>query len=84
MSWRCHTLGDELHHYGWNRCNSPCHGPDRSHLIVPGFRSLRVHVLNVADDPRRPQLEKVIEPEEIVSATGFKVGGGPRQNVERF
>ena len=29
------NVGDELHHYGWNRCSSACHGPDRSHLIVP-------------------------------------------------
>ena len=33
------NTGDELHHYGWNRCSSACHGPDRSHLIVPGFGS---------------------------------------------
>jgi selenium-binding protein 1 len=32
------TTGDELHHFGWNRCSSACHGPDRSHLIVPGVR----------------------------------------------
>ena len=65
------NVGDELHHYGWNRCSSACHGPDRSHLIVPGFRSSRVHILNVADDPRKPTIEKVIEPEEIVGATGL-------------
>ncbi|MGH2751213.1 MAG: selenium-binding protein SBP56-related protein [Actinomycetota bacterium] len=65
------NVGDELHHYGWNRCSSACHGPDRSHLIVPGFRSSRIHVVNVADDPRRPRVEKVIEPEEIVEATGL-------------
>jgi methanethiol oxidase len=65
------NVGDELHHYGWNRCSSACHGPDRSHLIVPGFRSSRIHVVNVADDPRRPRLEKVIEPEEVVRATGL-------------
>jgi len=29
------NAGDELHHFGWNRCSSACHGPDRSHLIVP-------------------------------------------------
>ena len=34
-------VGDELHHFGWNRCSSACHGPDRSHLIIPGFRSSR-------------------------------------------
>jgi selenium-binding protein 1 len=33
------NVGDELHHFGWNRCSSACHGPDRSHLVVPGFRS---------------------------------------------
>ena len=63
--------GDELHHYGWNRCSSACHGPDRSHLIVPGFRSSRIHVVNVADDPRRPRIKKVIEPEELIGRTGL-------------
>ena len=56
------NVGDELHHFGWNRCSSACHGPERSHLVVPGFRSSRIHVLNVADDPRAPRIEKVIEP----------------------
>jgi selenium-binding protein 1 len=65
------NVGDELHHYGWNRCSSACHGPDRSHLIMPGFRSSRVHVVNVADDPRRPAIEKVIEPAELIGATGL-------------
>src|SRR6478736_2895527 len=64
-------VGDELHHFGWNRCSSACHGPDRSHLIVPGFRSSRIHVLNVADEPRRPRIERVIERDELVSATGY-------------
>src|SRR3954468_22402079 len=27
------NVGDELHHFGWNRCSSACHGPDRSHLV---------------------------------------------------
>ena len=65
------NVGDELHHYGWNRCSSACHGPDRSHLIVPGFRSSRVHIVNVSDDPRKPTIEKVIEPEEIIGETGL-------------
>ncbi len=65
------NVGDEFHHFGWNRCSSACHGPDRSHLIVPGFRSSRVHIVNVADDPRRPRIEKVIEPDEIVRQTGY-------------
>jgi methanethiol oxidase len=65
------SVGDELHHFGWNRCSSACHGPDRSHLIVPGFRSSRIHVVNVADDPRRPRIEKVIEPEQLIAQTGL-------------
>ena len=65
------NVGDELHHFGWNRCSSACHGPDRSHLIVPGFRSSRFHFVNVKDDPRKPFIEKVIEPEEIVAKTGY-------------
>jgi selenium-binding protein 1 len=65
------NVGDELHHFGWNRCSSACHGPDRSHLIVPGFRSSRLHILDVASDPRRPRIEKVIEREELLEATGY-------------
>jgi selenium-binding protein 1 len=63
--------GDELHHFGWNRCSSACHGPDRTHLVVPGFTSSRIYVLNVADDPRAPRIEKVIEPAEVVEKTGL-------------
>ena len=65
------NVGDELHHFGWNRCSSACHGPDRSHLIVPGFRSSRIHIVNVEDDPRRPRIEKVVEPEELLAKTGY-------------
>ena len=65
------NVGDELHHFGWNRCSSACHGPDRSRLIVPGFRSSRIYIVNVADDPRKPYIEKVIEPEEVVAKTGY-------------
>jgi selenium-binding protein 1 len=65
------NVGDELHHFGWNRCSSACGGPDRSHLIVPGFRSSRIHVVNVADDARRPRIETVIEPAELVEKTGY-------------
>jgi methanethiol oxidase len=65
------NVGDELHHFGWNRCSSACHGPDRSHLIVPGFRSSRIHVLDVSTDPRAPRIEKVIEPDELVAKTGY-------------
>ncbi|MFB6185425.1 MAG: selenium-binding protein SBP56-related protein, partial [Halobacteriaceae archaeon] len=40
--------GDELHHFGWNACSSSCHigGLERRHLIVPGQRSSRIHVID--------------------------------------
>ncbi|AEH36230.1 selenium-binding protein SBP56-related protein [Halopiger xanaduensis] len=58
--------GDELHHFGWNACSSSCHmeGLERRHLIVPGQRSSRIHVIDAADR-RNPELETVIEPEEV-------------------
>src|SRR5438045_3774117 len=65
------NAGDELHHFGWNRCSSACHGPDRSHLVIPGFRSSRFFIVNVADDPRRPRIEKVIEPADVIRETGY-------------
>ncbi|MFC7154782.1 selenium-binding protein SBP56-related protein [Halomarina halobia] len=58
--------GDELHHFGWNACSSSCHveGLERQHLIVPGQRSSRLHVVDTKDR-RNPELVKVIEPEEV-------------------
>ncbi|WP_137291241.1 selenium-binding protein SBP56-related protein [Natronorubrum halophilum] len=58
--------GDELHHFGWNACSSSCHmdGLERRHLIVPGQRSSRIHVIDTKDR-RNPELVEVIEPEEI-------------------
>lgn len=64
------TVGDELHHYGWNACSSACHSTiEREALIVPGFRSSRIHILDVSD-PRKPDVTKVIEPKELVEASG--------------
>jgi selenium-binding protein 1 len=67
------NTGDELHHYGWQVCSSACHSSslERRHLVVPGFRSSRVHIVDVATDPRAPRLERVIEPEEIIGKTGL-------------
>ncbi len=58
--------GDELHHFGWNACSSSCHvgGLERRHLIVPGQRSSRFHVIDT-EDRRNPEMTKVIEPEEV-------------------
>src|SRR5262245_48930655 len=59
------SVGDELHHFGWNACAS-CHGQRaRRYLIIPGLVSGRIHVVDTAD-PKAPKLTKVIEPKEIV------------------
>ena len=66
------NLGDELHHFGWNACSS-CHGDasaERRFLVVPGFKSSRIHIIDTAD-PRQPKLHKMIEPEEVVGKTGL-------------
>jgi selenium-binding protein 1 len=67
------NVGDELHHYGWQACSSAhgCNHIGRDHLVVPGFRSSRVHIINVSADPRKPEIAKVIEPEEIIRKTGY-------------
>ena len=68
-------IGDELHHFGWNACSSalcpwaPHPHVERRHLLVPGLRSSRIHVLDVKDDPRAPSLVKVIEADEIARNT---------------
>ena len=65
------NVGDELHHYGWQVCSSACHTTiQREHMIVPGFRSSRIHIVNVSD-PRRPQIAKVLEPDEVKRKTGY-------------
>lgn len=66
-----HT-GDELHHFGWNACSS-CHtdaSKSRRYLIVPGFRSGRIHIVDTADT-RAPRLHKILEPEDVVRKTGL-------------
>ncbi len=62
--------GDELHHYGWNACSS-CHGErHRRYLIVPGFASSNVHIID-ALDPKNLKLEKTISGEEIAQKTNL-------------
>jgi selenium-binding protein 1 len=58
--------GDELHHFGWNACSSSCNveGLERRHLVVPGNRSSRLHVVDTADR-ENPEMVEVIEPEEV-------------------
>lgn len=60
-------LGDELHHTGWNACSS-CYGDatrSRSRLIVPALGSSRIYVVDTATNPRKPKIDKVIEPWEL-------------------
>jgi selenium-binding protein 1 len=66
------NAGDELHHFGWNACSS-CHtdsSKSRRYLIVPGFRSSRIHIIDT-ENPRAPKLYKVIEPDEIKAKTNL-------------
>jgi methanethiol oxidase len=68
---------NELHHFGWNACSSclcpyaPHAHAERRYLVVPGTSSSRIHVLDTKPDPRRPELVKVIEPEEVMRKTGY-------------
>src|ERR671925_784760 len=73
------TGGNELHHFGWNACSSALchegHGHDgaleRRYLIAPGVRSSRTYVLDTKPDPRRPQVVRTIEAEELAAKDGY-------------
>ena len=65
------NVGDELHHFGFNACSSACHSQlSRDTLVVPGFRSSRIHLLDITD-PRKPTIKHVIEGEEIKEKLGL-------------
>ena len=70
-------FGDELHHFGWNACSSalcpyaPHPHVERRYLVVPGLRSSRIHIIDTKPDPRKPQIVKVIEPEEVFARTNY-------------
>jgi methanethiol oxidase len=69
--------GDELHHFGWNACSSclcpyaPHAHMERRYLIVPGIHSSRIHILDTKQNPRKPEIVKVIEPETMAQRTGY-------------
>src|SRR3954451_23097371 len=71
------NVGDELHHFGWNACSSalcpwaPHPHVERRYLLIPGLRSSRIHVVDVKEDPHKPTLKKVIEPEEIAGKASY-------------
>lgn len=59
--------GDELHHFGWNACSSCIVQSENSRrfLIVPGFNSSRIYILDTMNQ-KSPTIYKIIEPEEII------------------
>src|SRR5499427_6478638 len=69
--------GDEFHHFGWNACssclcpNAPHPHVERRYLVVPGLRSSRIYILDTKPDPRKPQIVKVIEPQDLAEKTGY-------------
>ncbi|MGH3620754.1 MAG: selenium-binding protein SBP56-related protein, partial [Sciscionella sp.] len=72
------TLGDELHHFGWNACSSAfaheghdMSGLRRRYLLLPGLRSSNVHIYDTQPDPRSPTLVKTITAEELASKAGY-------------
>ncbi|KAJ8713387.1 hypothetical protein PYW07_013757 [Mythimna separata] len=68
---RTHTgsVGDELHHSGWNVCSSCYDDPSlkRDLLILPALSSAKVFVVDVGSDPRKPKMHKVIDGSEMRS-----------------
>ncbi|MGY1697681.1 selenium-binding protein SBP56-related protein [Geodermatophilus sp. SYSU D00814] len=74
------TVGDELHHFGWNACSSALQheghdtghdGLQRRYLLLPGLRSSNVHVYDTHPDPRSPRLHKTIAAEELAGKAGY-------------
>jgi len=71
------TVGDELHHSGWNACSSalcpyaPHPHVERRYLMLPALRSSRIFLFDVKPDPRAPKLHRVIEAEEIALRAGY-------------
>jgi selenium-binding protein 1 len=72
------TLGDELHHFGWNACSSAfahaghhVDGLQRRYLLLPGLRSSRVHVFDTYPDPAQPRLVRSIDAAELAAKAGY-------------
>ena len=72
------TVGDELHHFGWNACSSALaheghsvSGLERRYLLLPGLRSSNVHVYDTHPDPANPTLVKTIDAKELASKAGY-------------
>lgn len=70
-------VGDELHHFGWNACSAalcptmPHPHVERRYLLIPGLRSSRIYVVDTKPDPRQPRIVKTLEPEEVMTKSGY-------------
>jgi selenium-binding protein 1 len=78
VGWReLPYAGDELHHFGWNACSSAlCPGSphphvERRYLVVPGLRSSRIYIIDVKNDPLKPEIIKILEPDELAKRAGY-------------
>ena len=45
--------------------------PGAALLIIPGFRSSRIYVIDTKPDPTGAKIHKIIEPEEVFAKTGY-------------
>ncbi|WP_322488633.1 selenium-binding protein SBP56-related protein [Chloroflexus sp.] len=69
--------GGELHHFGWNACssmlcpNAPHPHVERRYLVVPDIRSSHITILDIKEQPTKPQVVKVIESGELFERTGY-------------
>jgi selenium-binding protein 1 len=74
------TVGDELHHFGWNACSSALKhegdemgsdGLQGSYHLLPGLRCWIFHVYFSLPVPRNPVLHKTIEAKELAEKAGY-------------
>jgi selenium binding protein SBP56 len=72
------TVGDELHHFGWNVCSSALaheghnmNNLERRYLLLPGLRSSNVHIYDTRPDPTSPTLVKTIDAKELAAKAGY-------------
>jgi methanethiol oxidase len=60
---------ERLQHCALSLCPHP--HLERRYLIVPGLRSSRIHIIDTKPDPRRLEIVKTIEPNEVFQRTGY-------------
>ncbi|KAG8137191.1 hypothetical protein E2320_005706 [Naja naja] len=73
-------INDELHFMAWNTCSSTLGdtSKERNRLVIPGFNSSRIYVVDTGTDPQAPCLFKVIEPREVFCKTKVATLLAPR------